>query len=375
MAIRLAATVAALALVTGGSYGLTRQRHGVIRPGPVRTRYLSAMPGAKILSVTAAGYMTLSDLRDGHASMVRSLGQMAMPPVASLDGRYLATPYGQVVALTGSVGRASTRLSLTEYQQSAPVEPLAGRDRYWVVLGSIEGFAGTDDPVSVLSLSTGRSVRLGRGDNIAGDPLRAGAFVSAPAPIHPSAQPNRSLPDSRVELRDIGRPAIVLATAAQLNSELRLPGNAQVALFPCPDPTGGKVAIMVEPTTSDVPGGVVVMTRTGHVVQTISGTRRMSPLSWSRSGQSLAFATSGAQSAVHLWNAVAGTRSLNLPGGQYGTCVWSPDAAWILCPAGGVGSSGTNGAGAGWYLASAAGSAVVQTAGHGSPVAWLGGSR
>jgi hypothetical protein len=47
----------------------------------------------------------------------------------------------------------------------------------------------------------------------------------------------------------------------------------------------------------------------------------------------------------------------------------------MLCPVGGAGSSGTDGAGPGWYLASAARSSVVQTAGHGSPAAWLGGSR
>ncbi len=211
-------------------------------------------------------------------------------------------------------------------------------------------------------------MRLGTGDNVSGDPARPGVFTSVAAPIHATASASQTFPDSRVELRDAGKARVTLATVAQLDRDLHLPSGAQAALLPIADPAGDKIAVAVQPTSATARPGVVVLTRTGHVLQTFAGLSGLIVPVWSPSGTSLAFAAGGAQAQLYIWTGGSRTERVRLPVGEYASCVWSPDAAWILCP-----SQGASGNGQAWELTSSNGATTVHTSGPGFPIAWLGG--
>ena len=367
-------TAVVLAALAGGGYLVGPGQHAA--PAAARksisARYLSAAPVARIVSITPKDYLALSDLREGRATLLKNLGPMTSTPVPSLDQRYLVSPLGQLIALSGpgSLGVVGSKISFNGYQEPAFWGSLADHDLYAVVLDSSAGFGSTENPISLQALATGRSVRLGTGDNVTGDPARPGVFTSVAAPIRATAQPNQAFPDSRVELRDAGRTKVTLATAAQLDRDARLPPGTQAALFPMPDPAGDKIAVAVQPTSAVSRASVVVMTRTGHFIQAFSGLSGLIAPVWSPSGKSLAFATTGPQAQLYIWGG-SRTERVRLPAGQYGSCVWSPDSAWILCPAPAQGSSAGRQT---WLLTSATGSTTVHTSGPGFPIAWLGAS-
>ena len=367
----LASTTAVLAVLAAGADLAVSHQHAAPARArkSVAARYLSAAPVARILSITPRLYLALSGLREGKSATLRSLGEMIYDPVASADFRYLATPYGQVLSLTGPGAPAlrRTKLSINEYEESPANSAFADRDLYAVVLGSSAGFGSTENPISLEALATGRSQSLGIGDNVAGDPADPGVFTSVAAAIRPTAEATQLFPDSRVQLREAGRPRVTLATIAQLDRDVRLPSGAQAALLPFPDPAGDMVAIAVQPTEPDRHAGVVVLTRTGRVVQTFTGLSGLISPAWTQSGRSLAFATSGPQPALHIWTG-GRTRVVSLPVGEYGSCVWSPDGAWALCARVGPAATGQS-----WFLSSASGSITVRTTGPGFPIAWLGG--
>ena len=131
---------------------------------------------------------------------------------------------------------------------------------------------------------------------------------------------------------------------------------------------GDKIAVAVQPTSAASRPGVVVLTRTGHVIQTFSGLSGLIVPVWSPSGKSLAFAAGGAKAQLYLWGGGSRTERVRLPAGEYASCVWSPDSAWILCPAQGSSANGHT-----WLLASSDGATTVHTSGPGFPIAWLGG--
>jgi hypothetical protein len=365
-------TAVALAALAGGGYLIGPGQHAstVSARKSISARYLSAAPVARILSITPKDYLALSNLREGRATLLTALGPMISTPVPSLDGRYLVSPYGELISLSGSgrPGVTHSRVSLNSYEEPAFWGPLADHDLYAVVLDSSAGFGSTENPISLQALATGRSVSLGTGDNVSGDPARPGVFTSVAAPIHPTASANQVFPDSRVELRDAGRARVTLATTAQLDRALHLPPGAQAALLPIADPAGDKVAVAVQPTSAAARPGAVVMTRTGHVIQAFTGLSGLIMPVWAPSGKSLAFATSGPQAQLYIWGS-GRTERVRLPAGQYGSCVWSPDSAWILCPEQASSVSGHT-----WLLASSDGSTTVHTSGPGFPIAWLGGS-
>jgi hypothetical protein len=372
VAVRLAAAVVVLAALAGGGYLVGSGHHATTATArkSVSARYLSAAPVARIVSITPKDYLALSNLREGRATLLKSLGQMTSTPVPSLDARYLVSPYGQLISLSGpaSLGVSRSRISFNGYQEPAFWAPLADHDLYAVVLDSSQGFGSTDNPISLQALATGRSVNLGVGDNVSGDPARPGVFTSVAAPIHATAQANQSFPDSRVEVRDAGRPRVTLATVAQLDRDLHLPASVQAALLPIADPAGDKIAVAVQPTSAAARPGVVVMTRTGRVIRTFTGLSGVIVPAWSQSGRSLAFVAGGAQAQLYIWTVGSRTNRVRLPVGQYASCVWSPDAAWILCP-----DEGAAGNGQTWELTSSDGATTVHTSGPGFPIAWLGG--
>lgn len=372
VAVRLAVTAVVLAALAGSGYLLGPGHNPATATArkSISARYLSAAPVARIVSITPKNYLALSNLREGRATLLKTLGQMTSTPIPTLDGRYLVSPYGQLISISGagSPGLAHSRISFNGYQEPAFWGPLADHDLYAVVLDSSQGFGSTENPVSLQALATGRSVGLGVGDNVSGDPARPGVFTSVAAPIHATAEANQAFPDSRVELRDAGRPRVTLATVAQLDRDLQLPAGTQAALLPVADPAGDKVAVAVQPTSATSRPGVVVLTRTGRVVKTFSGLSGLIVPVWSQSGQSLAFATGGAQAQLYIWAGGSRTHQVRLPTGEYASCVWSPDGAWILCP-----DQGSSGSGRAWMLTSSDGATTVHTSGPGFPIAWLGG--
>jgi WD40-like Beta Propeller Repeat len=374
-AITAVALVAVLGLARGTAYLVTSHGHphAAAKSAAGSAHEASAAPPAKIVALNQMQDVALSNLRGGPATTLSSLGQMTASPTATLDNRYVVNPYAEVITFSAQGRPAVTPMKGVNANQWIPasIEPLAGHDRYAVLLNDGVGWTETSDPISVSSLATGATVSLGQGDNVAGDPAAAGAFASVAAPIQATANPGAAnvFPDGKVVLRDAGRPQVLLATIAQLNSDLHLPADTQAALFPYPDPSGGMVAAAVQPTDG-ADGGIVILTRTGHEVTEMSGG---SP-SWSPSGRSLAFVASDAQgSALDIWSTDGQRTSQKFPasgGSPYTDCLWSPDGAWILCAVGGAHATGED-----WVVASASGGPMVVTRGPGFPIAWLGGTQ
>ena len=92
-------------------------------------------------------------------------------------------------------------------------DPFADHERAVVMLRDFgDPTHSASNPISVVSIATGRSVSLGTGDQVAGDPAAKGAFAAVAAPARVSAAALTSNPDARVVLRDAGRPQAVLAT-------------------------------------------------------------------------------------------------------------------------------------------------------------------
>ena len=370
-AIRAAVTVVAFGLVAALAQVTVLRNHGKPSREAVAARELSAAPQATILSITSGGFLELSDLREGHPRPLRSLGQFQRGSLAA-DGRYLAGPNGEMISLNASGGPVVVANKLNFNQGNnmnfAPYDPFADHDQYAVALISTYGYATQTNSIRVQALATGNTLELGTGDNVAGDPQQAGVFTSVATAIRPSAEATQIFPDGRVDLRDAGRHWLLLATARQLTDDLHLAASIQVALFPYPDPSGDEVAIAVQPTSPVALSGVVIMTRTGHLVAAIGGLAGpVSPVC-SASGKSLAFAAGGAQPALHIWAGGSRTEIMKLPvSGDYSSCLWSPDGAWILCADASSQSTGRD-----WILAAASGATMVHTGGPGLPIAWLG---
>lgn len=327
-------------------------------------RILRAVPAAAILSIKPGGLLALSTIRDSHAKTLTALGQMTSPPIPGVDGRYLAAPYGEVLSFDthNRPMIAHTKLTITQNMKPAQFGPFANHDQFAVLLDSPYGAPTTTYRISVESLATGKSLPLG---TVAGDPQSAGVFTSVASPISSAAAPTRIFPDSSVELRVAGKPSFLIAAAGQLNRDLRRPPGTPEALSPFPDPAGSKVAIEVQPASAYQLGGIVLMTRTGHVITTFGGPIGAGYPAWSPSGNSLTFATAGSPGPrLHTWSAGGHAITEKLPAiGNYGACLWSPDGAWILC---------TLVYGRKWVITSASGGPMLVTQGPGYPLAWLG---
>jgi WD40-like Beta Propeller Repeat len=265
---------------------------------------------------------------------------------------------------------------LSSNNAAAWPDSFAGHDRDVVMLLDYgNSSSSTQNPVSVYSLGTGSSRPLGVADSVAGDPLAAGAFVSVAVPPEASATVAPFGPDARVELRDAGRPAVVLATAASLNRHLGQSPDQPVQLIPYPDPAGDKIAVVVQPVSGSEDGaGIVVLDRAGRVIATAATPFGVQGLpAWSPSGASLAYASTGNSGpALFIWTVGgrAAIRSFPSGGEVYGQCVWSPDGRSILCLASaGPGQPGSPG----WAVLSTSTGVIATERGNGRPIAWLPG--
>lgn len=343
----------------------------------VLSRSASAAPVATIVSFTPDQYLAVSDLRESRSTILSSLGQMISLPSETVDNRYLVTPEADMVTFTGQGHPLVAPMKDVDPDEWSTVgsEPLADHDRYAV----LDFNAGTpeegDSSIEVSSLATGTAYSPWSADAVAGDPQAIGVFASMSAPLQATTHPTNTLPDGSVQLLDLGRRSVVLATADQLNGDVKLASGTPTSFFPYPSPSGAMVAVVVQPDApqgvSALPSGVVVLTRTGHEVASFPGA---SAPAWSPSGTSLAVASGGKGGAVlHLWTTRGHLSSQAFPasgGNPYSDCIWSPSGAWILCAASGPHDSGQD-----WAVASAAGGPMVVTRGPGLPITWLGAAQ
>jgi hypothetical protein len=354
-----------------------------VRPAPAagRPHLPAAVDRGLIVTLDRAGYLVLADPDGRHATRLSSLGSEGHDVAAAPDGRYLSVGNGQFLVVRNGATLAAypAKVPLSSNNAAAWPDSFADHDRDVIMLLDYgDSSYSTQNPVTVYSLGTGSSRSLGVADSVAGDPLAAGVFASVAAAPEASATVTPVNPDARVELRDAGRPAVVLATAGSLNRDLRQSPDQPVQLIPYPDPSGEKVAVVVQPVSGSEDGaGIVVLNRAGRVVATIATPFGVDGLpAWSPSGASLAYASTGnAGRALFIW-AVGGrnaTRSFPSGGDIYTLCVWSPDGRSILCTATAAPDQGGTTGPAGWAVLSTSTGVIATVPGAGRPIAWLPG--
>ncbi len=302
-------------------------------------------PGT-IVYANATGAIVESDADGTHAVIRPSLGNAQAFPFASTspDQRLLVTGAGTVMSIHGSnLTIDHTKFRLGQSEQLAFPAAFSDHDQAVVVqqASSVGSAPLTSSQSWVVPLGTGVPVSLGRADGAAGDPQELGAFVSvAPPGPPPPPDATSSPPDMEVQRRDVGKPAVTLATAAALNTDLHQSASTPVSLFPYPSPDGNDVAIAVVAVNNSGNAGLVVLDRTGHLVDETAAflvsNQGLEP-SWSPNGTSLTYIDSGNSGLeLNFWTPTGSASTRLIPFSlQYaGICWWSPDGEWVLCEAG-----------------------------------------
>ncbi len=367
--MRYAAAIAALAI--GAALVAVRL------PTTHHARGTSPPPGfagtGRVVAQDPTGNLVLTQVNGtGVVALPRVGAAGGEVVVAALDRRFLATVRGAVAAVNGAgLGQAQIPV-LTKAAVLGGPDTFADGDRALIVAatGNSELDSGA---VSAITLTDHQSVDLGIADEAAGDPQAVGAFVSVPAQPTQSPPPGGYLgvPDSRVERRDAGRPAAVLATAAQLNADLGQKPAQPVHLSVFPNPSGDAVAVLVNPPTAGGSNvGMVILDRSGRpmgVVRTGVGPVEYDRPAWSPDGRSLVYATLGSSgTAVAIWSEghVLLVRTAPDNGADFGYCLWSPDASAILCPT--FASARVD-----WDMGLARGGPLFSVPAPGTPIIWL----
>jgi len=340
-----------------------------------------ALPAAddrgRVLALEPSGYLALTDPAGTHVTTLRAIGVVGQGTSGAPDGRFLSLGNGQVLIVKSDGTVAAYPSKVTISSVATPVYPdsFADHDRDLIILPDGYGAQGesAQNPVTVVSIATGTSRSLGVADWVAADPAAAGAFVSVAAAQGASSSVEQASPDSRVELRDVGRPAVVLATAAKLSRDLSLGRKTPVALDLYPDPSGDKIAVQVIPVAGTV-AGIVTLSRTGRVLGTLVTPFGVEgALAWSPAGTSVAYDSTGNLGpGLFIWTGSGQPAEIPFPsdaanGPGFSSCIWSSDGKLILCQAGVQGAHR-------WVVASASGGArAVPAAAPGLPLEWFAG--
>jgi hypothetical protein len=367
--ILLASAVAAAVILWPVSAPSSRQAAGR------QARLTSA--GGHILAVAGLGSLVLSDPAGQNVTTLRGLGEVGPAIFPALDNRYFSLDNGQVLAASGNRPpvMASTNVQLWPGDSvSTSISPFADHDRELVQLTSPFLSTATQFAIALISLATGKSTGFGRGHSAAGDPKTAGVFISVARrgpPVATATATNLSVgPDSKLWLRDAGRPAVLLATAADLDRDLHQSPRLQVAMTPYPSPSGNEVAVTVQPQSGSTTSGIVILNRSGRVLGTVAtsaGPTGADHIAWSPSGTALAFPAGGrGGAALGIWIKSGQVKREAFPAStaaEYQSCLWSPDGQSIICASGGTGQQ--------WVIATMAAHAMTPIQGPGAPVAWL----
>jgi hypothetical protein len=330
-------------------------RPAVTAPGHI----VVALPSAYIGVTTASG---------ASPTPLPGLGRYGSGLAVALDNRYLTTGGGQLVTIGSGAALGFAGIMGNSLMASSPLDPFADHDTRLVLLEEPSGHPTSRNRIWLGVIPHEPQRYAGTGDAVAGDPAADGVFASVAAVRRPARQSTG--PDSSVELRDAGRPAVVLATAAELNADLGRKQGAPVVLTPYPSPAGDRVAVTVSPLSGSKTSGIVVLNRTGKVLA-----RRLVPQgpligavpAWSQSGHSLAYAATGTGPAVRIWTIGGASLTEAVPGSaaRYNTCMWSPDGHWVLCDAGRILSQNA------WAIGPAAGGSMKPLHAPGFALAWL----
>jgi hypothetical protein len=333
--------------------------------------------GGHILAVAGLGSLVLSDPAGRNVTKLHGVGEVGPAIFPALDNRYFSLDNGQVLAASGHrpPAMASTRVQLWPgSSEGTSISPFADHDRQLVQLTLPFLSLANQSAIALISLATGKSIRFGRGHTAAGDPKAVGAFISVARPGPPAATATATnlsvAPDSKLWLRDAGRPAVLLATAADFDRDLHQSPRLQVALTPYPSPSGNEVAVTVQPQYASSTSGVVILSRAGRVLGTIAtsaGPTGNDRVAWSPSGTALAFPAAGrGKPALGIWTQGGQLRKTPFPAStaaEYKYCLWSPDGQSVLCASGDVGQQ--------WVIATMAAHKMTPIHGPGAPVAWL----
>ena len=305
-----------------------------------------------------------------------SLGDLHRYPYASRspDGRFLIAGSGTVMSIHGTnLAIVRTKLRLGQAFQIGFPDAFSDHDQAVVVQQAVTpGSSSSSSPSWTVPLATGVPVSLGRADGVAGDPQQLGAFVSVAQPgTKENGSDTNPPPDVEVQLRDVGKPVVTLATAAALNADLHESVSTPVSLFPYPSPDGDEVVVAVVAVNNSGTAGLVVLDRTGQpvdeTVANVGANQGIEP-TWSPNGASLTYVDSGDSGLdLNFWTPTGSASSRLIPFSlQFaGSCLWSPDGEWVLCEAG-------TGQGELWTLAQVNGPAFASFPAPGELLAWIG---
>ncbi|MBV8463646.1 MAG: PD40 domain-containing protein [Acidimicrobiales bacterium] len=327
----------------------------------------------RIIAVSNDGALGASDPDGTHLTALsrwRAFGPGENPSViASPDSHYLATAAGTVMAVDPrEVAVVDHPLSGPLGSNSAIVDFTDG-DRGVVVMTSDGGPAAAAQ-VWVVDLAHHHVTGLGSANEVAGDPSALGAFVTPVTALMPTEGPSPE-PNTQVELRDTGRPRIVLATAAELNDDVGQPPGELLNLTVFPDRQGDKVAVLLNPINGGrTNSAMVVLGRSGNLLDVVDaavGPIEYTTPSWSPDDRSIAYTSMTEKGpAVIALQARAGSRP-RIAGAvpsEAGPCIWSPDGHWIAC-------SSQQGSMFRWLIVRASNMATYLMTGPGQALAWL----
>ena len=374
-------------LVSAGGLAAAGGVAGAILVWPFSTQHaavaagLSArsagLPGGRIVAVTGTGSLALTDPAGSRVTRPGAVQDVGQPVSASPDNHYFSLPDGQLIAVRPgpSLVYLATRVPNNGTTIAPWPDPFANHSRDLIMLRAYAGYESAANPVSVVSLATGRTLPLGLADRVAGDPQTDGAFVSVAAAPSPSAAVTQVTADSRLELRDPGRPGAVLGTAAALSHDVGLGNNVPVSLIAYPDPSGRRIAVVVQPASGGQ-AGIVVLSRSGGVLGTVAAPASVRGIpAWSPSGGSLAYLSAGGSTPeLRVWTTGGRSSTWQLTSGNGDDwCIWSPGGTAVICASTAVTDTQD------WTAVTVAGQPgrPVAVYGPGLPVAWLpgGGAR
>ncbi len=327
----------------------------------------------RVLSVDFNGIVVTSDPEGTQRMWLSPLGIFQdQGLVVAQDNRFLATSTGRLIAVhrntVAPTGVAAVIGSMALFGFSDHDAALVGLEP--------EGPQGRPT-IEVVGLSDGRAMALGNAAEVAGDPQRFGAFATVAAASQPAGAPPpggyAGEADGRVELRDYGEPAILLATSAGLEADLHQE-RGPVNLEAVPDRAGDKVAVMVNPTSAGDRGvGMVVLDRTGRVLGAVpasAGPLEYSQPAWSPDGTSLVYPSMArGAAAISVWRIGGSTYSRAAPdlGASFGYCLWATTGTRFLCASTTFGPDQT----ALWVVGDARRGPLRKFPAAGVPLAWL----